>query len=304
VKLEKNKKNMQGDYERSFVLRKDGKYEEARACLEKACNSGNLYAQLELFHAYTYGGWGVCANKSRAKKYAFHHKARQDPLLDYYVDEIIQDGFVAYSPERIALLKKAVADGAQGCILLTFARWYARLVGHVLKDQQFAWFKRAADDGCSDSCVRVWYLTKEICYLLEAHRQRSTKGSVELFNYYYKRSQLKEATIVYNENEGIQNNNMLRLTSCLGETPSKEAMYFIGSIAPDHNYPIIQTVRSYYRLIHGGAQSATICWLLTAKRIGLYKDLSRMIGKLVFATRETKQEIWAVFQTPKKIKTK
>lgn len=113
-------------------------------------------------------------------------------------------------------------------------------------------------------------------------------ASVALFHLYRREHKIKQAMEVFEDTVEVEhflNLEMEGIVSC-------ECKYFVGrSVAVLRQEPplsqLVLDTLPYYKRLYGYAQSATITWLLIAKELGLYKDVSVLIGKLIFASRET-----------------
>lgn len=277
-------------YLKAFVLKQEGKWDEAIQCLENAYKAGNVFARLELYRIHKEGGWGITANCHRARQYEFDHDYSQynDRLLEIVIEACTLGGRLGLGDDCVACLAKAVEAGAKGCILDA----YAQSVRVFSKDKRIMLLKKSFEGGSTNCLLHLYWWTEDICYLIEAHKEKYVDASSSLFALYYDSERFKEAAAVYLENTALQNNMVLPLHEYLGKSPSPQALYFIGSVAPNYKITVIQKAIAYYTHRYGEAQKATICWLMIAKRVGFYKDLARLIGKMIFASRE-ELDVWS-----------
>jgi hypothetical protein len=51
-------------------------------------------------------------------------------------------------------------------------------------------------------------------------------------------------------------------------------------------------LEEFYHTVFDGAQTATLCWMWVAKQLRVGRDVARLIGEKVFATRKTHQGLW------------
>jgi hypothetical protein len=141
---------------------------------------------------------------------------------------------------------------------------------------------------CAQSHLYLWGVKKEVNHLIAAHEQRMTHGSEMLFKHYYVNARFKDAARVYVENTTIQRLDIIHMHSILAQDDRPLVQYFFGGVVRPYKYERVERAIAYYQHCYGKAQSATLCWMFIAtKRIGFYKDIARIIGKIVFASRET-----------------
>lgn len=263
------------EYKQALLLREQGEFDKGRVLLEKAAELGCNYALRELENMYAYGGWGAYKDSEKASF-----------LSDNYPDAL-----------KVIPLEKLQAIVKQGEFTIATELLGCSLM-HIRRDKNIGQelLKVAADKGSAWSCYILItcdeYKVYKEYYLLKAHAQCMYEASMELFCLYWNKQKYKQAMEVFErtvDSEKYLNAQMKKIVSC-------ECKYFVGrSVAvlrqePPLSQSVLDTV-PYYKRLYCCAQSATITWLCIAKKFNLYKDIARLIGKIIFASRET-PSIW------------
>jgi TPR repeat protein len=255
------------EYKKALLLREEGKFDEGRVLLKKAAELGHECALRELQNMYIWGGWGV-------------HRNVKNFSLD------------AFLPLTVTELSLAIQEHGF-CFMTEMLARQLMWIGNTDEARKF--FEVAAEKGSAGAYHHLSKHTphkeKREFYLLKAHAQRMHHASRDLFNLYWQKQKYKQAMEVFEQTTDTAyalNGHMESIVSC-------ECKYIVGrsvAILPrkDLSLVVLDTL-PYYRRLYGYAQSATITWMLIAKQVGLYKDVARLIGKLIFASRET-PSIW------------
>jgi tetratricopeptide (TPR) repeat protein len=261
------------EYKQALLLREQGKFDEGRALLEKAAELGYEYALRELCNMYFYGGWGVYKNVSHAMSKSMQLAQISNPRS---VDDlhIAMHNGCSTAMGVLALDLLDQDENESGLRLLELS---------ATKGSAWAYYQLSKHITCKE---------KREQYLVKAHAQRMCNASYDLFNLYWKEQKYKQAMDVFEQTIEIEN----ALNTKFNNIVSCESKYFVGrSVAVLRQEPplsqLVLDTLPYYKRLYGYVQSATITWLLIAKQLGLYKDVTRIIGKLIFASRET-PTIW------------
>jgi tetratricopeptide (TPR) repeat protein len=270
------------EYKKALALRKEGKFAEGLGWLQKANDAGNLYAKFELYKIYIQGGWGVYA------------KTKHNTLFDFQENELLlmchrslhfQSAVdsVHFLIERAKTIEEQVLLSS---IIAKSCNWHDRQIMNE-------WLQKGAEGGCAECLVQLWLKTKDWNHLVAAYAQRNTIACKEVFFHYWKQRYYKEAFDIYNACKEIQREYIISLRDLAQDAAvDLEAKYFIGKSIPDtYTSKAFEQARNYYFLRHLRVKKAVIQWMAIAKRKGLYKDVARIIGKLVFASREI-EGVW------------
>lgn len=271
-------------YRKALSLRKEGNYEEAYDWLTKAYKAGSLYAKYELLCVYFDGGWGVCAHGGVRIDYSTTmDEANKDPILHCL------NRFRPPFAETECLIALTVSNNLEGLTSATIAnRYFER------NDNQTAieWLKKGAAEGCA-ACFYDLSIT-DWSNMLIAHTQRYTKASTALFYRSFNSRKYNEAFAVYAFN-GITDGGLVNLVELVKTNlTNPPVMYFIGKAAPRmYNTENIRLAREHYNIRYQRVKQATLTWMCVAtRRLGIYKDVAKMIGKMVFASRENFNDSW------------
>lgn len=273
------------EFKKALALRKEGKYEEGFEWLQKASDFGNLYAKYELDEIYRNGGWGREAHTTT------YILGRGDLFYSNRFLRILDLMKVGVVHEIDYLREEARIEGVEGMVCFAISNAYKRSRN---KTSSIEWLRKGAQEGCARCFLRLWEETASWDNLLMAVKQKHHRACKEMFYYYWCRDLFKQAfDNAYDCFLSIRHKGIVPLTE-LAKThvANNQALYFIGRSAPaSYRSESIQLAMEYYKIRHNRVQEATICWLLIAKRMRLYKDVARIIGKMVFESREY-EGIW------------
>lgn len=282
------------EYKKALLLRKEGKYEEGFEWLQKASEAGSLCAKQELVMVYKHGGWGVPAtddNWDYVSQLCEFVRTNNFVLagIQWYVGKY---NFPLTEQRFQGWLDASTMEGMEVIACAPIAVAYLK---RHMYEEAITWLKKGATEGCALCSVRLYenIINGWDC-LQFAVSQKNTDACVILFNHYLRCGNFKEAFDIYdNSSPAICNNGIIRLTKLAKKWISnKQALYFIGRSAPEsYRSESVQLAREHYNIRYHRVQEAVITWLLVAKRMRLYKDVARIIGKIVFQSRE-QEGIW------------
>jgi hypothetical protein len=253
---------------------------EGRQLLQSAFELGNEHAAIELFMIYDQGGWCVYPNKERAAFYSNVIHQSQDPLIQIVTRRVNN------REERFRVLYDAVRDDIHVWVLWAMANQYKK---DGDKDTAKIWYQKAANKRVASACsemLRFKCDTSEersnfLWYASDACHQCHFRSILHVFNWGWSRGNYRLATT--SPHATVITYEILE--DKLGDTPSDECKYFVGKAVVEvfdrSKYPRLFFARLYYREVALKTQASVITWLLVAKKIGLYKDVARLIGKMI-----------------------
>ena len=274
------------EYRKALSLRKEGNYEEAYNWLTKAYKAGSLYAKYELLLVYYDGGWGVCAGSGVKVDYCkTMEEATNDPILSL---------LKRWNPpleETERLITLSVSNSLEGLTSESIASdYFYRRENNI----GIEWLKKGAAEGCANCWFYLWSRTGDWNCLLVSHQQRYTKASSALFYRNFNNCKYNQAFAIHAYN-GIVDGRLVDLIELVKTNlTNPPVMYFIGKAAPRmYNTENIRLAREHYNIRYQRVKQATLTWMCVAtRRLGIYKDVAKIIGKMVFASRENFNDSW------------
>lgn len=274
------------EYRKALSLRKEGNYEEAYDWLTKAYKAGSLYAKYELLHIYYDGGWGVCAGSVVKVGYSITmDEAKKDPVLSLL--KIYQRPLEV--TER--LIQLTILNSLEGITSESIASNYFYRKEYNIGIE---WLMKGAGEGCAKCSYSLWSRTGNWDCLLVPHQQRLTNASSALFHRNFNNCKYNEAFAIHAYN-GIADGRVVDFVQLVKTNlTNPPVMYFIGKAAPRmYNTENIRLAREHYNIRYQRVKQATLTWMCIAtRRLGIYKDVAKMIGKMVFASRENFNDPW------------
>jgi len=287
--------------ERALECRQRGVFCEGVSILHEAAEKGNDLAMLHIAFAYKYGGWGVL--QDRHSYQAYIEKAIQlgnkfanmylnrRMLIDYRISDLDQlynnvifsddlyidlfiDEAVRLGDEfaQIVIVEKLSVQktNLRKADLLKFNMHNAFIVSGLVQrlfpfaeyNELYALYSRVERQGC---LMRMPDLMTIYEY--------SNSSSLEY---------LCKILLDLNASNALLNSSFAINLTC---------KYLIGK----HFYGIwsnVQPTIQYYQKIRARFQRAVIQWLLCGKRLPLAKDMTRLIGKMVWNMRETEPFVY------------
>jgi hypothetical protein len=137
----------------ALALRKEGKHKESYTMLKKACKEKDGYACFFMKDAYDWGGWTVCLNKTKAKKY--FQKA------------------IEYGCRWVRTVSEIPDNYRMGLVLQQHAS---------SRRQACDFFQKACDeDGLTFAAFDVWVTGGDAMYLIKAADYGDCRAQYELF---------------------------------------------------------------------------------------------------------------------------
>lgn len=269
------------------------KYNEAGICLLKAAEEGDSEAMFHLSIAYEYGGWGLEMNKKLANEYLNKSAAAGFRLAGVMTRRLTQGNLTPveqafnhfYLPpdnyhEFLPLcMNEKEHEFAQFGISL-----YNVDIKAILKMPILHKNARVHSYFGARLCTHKYPIDAKR-FLTIAHEQKCFMHSVRLVDILINERNYIKAFKIATETKYVDKVILLK------DKP-KELMYKIGKWAlkaePTHLYDRedIFTERikcmEFYRFTVQSAQSSILAWSLCAKELGLYKDVTRLISRMVW----------------------
>lgn len=287
--------------ERALECRQRGEFLEGVFILNEAAEKGNDLAMLHIAFAYKYGGWGVLQDRHRyqtymekavqmGNKFARMYLNRR-MLIDYRISDLDQlYNNVIFSDDLYIdrFIDEAVRLGDEFAQIVIVEKLSAQKTN--LRKADLLKFNMHSAFIVSGLVQRLFVFTNytELHALYSrVERQGCLMGMPDLMTIYeYSNSSsleyLCKILLDLNACEAIINNSFARNPTC---------KYLIGK----HFYFVwsnVQPTIQYYQKIRARFQRAVIQWLLCGKRLPLVKDVTRLIGKMVWSMRETEPSVY------------
>lgn len=259
---------MSVEYQEALKLRKNKDYTGASVLLKTAASLGHPLALWDLYKAYYFGGWGIQQDNTKAVQTYHVIQKKTDETLEIIISQNME----------------LLLDGAQSGNVSMITRYATSLCQRKQHADAKIWFELGSKEGDVE-CV-MWLYSSQMPQindmLIEGHAQLNCRCTYSLFNLHWEQGNYKKACVVYLQNPiAFKDKYLITKAHC-----NPVAMYHIGRVTTNTE------ANSFYKRVNKNVISSVIAWLITARRLGLYKDVARVIGKFLFITRETDPESW------------
>jgi hypothetical protein len=285
--------------EEAFVCRKLGKYSDGFSILKDCAEKGDAVACLHIAFAYKYGGWGIFENYAVTQDYYRTARKLGNNFIEMYRymrrntnNEVLSEKDILYHNIIFSLhllvnecIEEAIRlnDEIAQIIILEKTTSYQLLV----KREKLLKFN-LCNAYISTRLSRVAIFEFERLHLLD---NGTSQGC-----FYFGVDMLIECYCAYGNIErlckifcGFDAIRIL-MDKCEVLSRNKVCKYLIGksfafNVGP--RFDKLQFNIQYYIKIRARVQRTVIWWLLCAKKMFFIKDLAKIIGKMIWETRET-----------------
>jgi hypothetical protein len=273
----------------AFHLRKEGRYPEAFAEVQKGCDESDPESVYYMSRIYAIGGLGVKSNEKLQDEYFY--KARDLNYPPAYHMHKFSDSFSlakrvlcndSYSLDGIKFAKQCVRDGHPFITEILLYNEILRQEMPIYADWgdidalYYSTNEKHILNGANQMCV--WFIEKAANICKKNNKMiESTKYSIHSSNLDYIVKQIHK-TFEYDE--------------CL-------AMLYLYGEAMENNDEIFEIPSRIYNDTKRKVNQTIQIWLLVSKRIGFYKDITRYIAQILYNRRMFPEE-WGVSLRPER----
>jgi tetratricopeptide (TPR) repeat protein len=294
--------------QRALALRAEGKFKESHACLLQAADAGDMEAMYRVC-----ADWNFCSDRI-----SYGHGAAKK---GYYFASVAFEGYLNTSTPSVPKTPIEIAYHQTRMLILDNVQvgWIEPLRPFVYAGNDLAqsiwivygcYFDKELALGHKHPyvCSRLgdWYYDKKdydsACTLLQiAHDQGYYEASLTLYCMYVNNKRFAKAFEIVTESRHYNIvHNIISSIEVINR--SYEEQYVIGrwrtkirdgmllAITQERTnnevfWPNLQHCMNVYFNSNEHAQNASFCWMLCAKRLGIYKDIARIIGQQIWDSR-------------------
>jgi hypothetical protein len=270
----------------ALVHRKDGNFPAALTELKLACEQNDPDAKFLLFYIYYYGGLGLRPDTIKYKEY--FKSITESPAPPY----LTQAFYMEYNQFKDFVTIAVQSKSVLAPFLFVIKRDY-----YFIFDEQFKEYVQLC---CQWNDPYILFLTHELDNLLLSIKQCVYHAYQPAINIYYERLEyLKAAKIIVQKTNpsGVYRNIKYALATKYRIDREKQCFVFGRWLSKRQEterlcHIFVNSIRIYQETMER-VEKTMNCWIWACGKMGIYRDLRKMIGNLVWESREDPQA-WGI----------
>jgi tetratricopeptide (TPR) repeat protein len=292
----------------ALELRKQGRLKEARAYLDKACDDDDGESLFFKGEMMSKGGWG-CGGDGSYTSWKYYDRSakagcilgmlrtsqRMQPSNGNCVIDAYNTNY--FRAEHLEAFRQAF-DAGKWVVVYFMTNIRYNLFEAYINDLEFI---SSFGEAYASNILRGYYANtfqkeKSFQYAIKAAKHCMYLSLITVYSY-YECCRAYDKSAYWRSKHGDAGGIINRLTSTwYDESMRLRELYIFGRKFAKGWFPSCghkQESLQVYRESWAAAQKATVTFLLCCKKWGVYRDVSRLIGQMVWKSRDD-PAIWNV----------